>query len=80
MELKLLQTCEGDTPLVAQLSGRDPETLYQAAKIVIASFGDNLSAIDLNLGCPQECAKKVNMALFCWTSLCKLFIQYPSIM
>ena len=85
MELKLLQTCEGDTPLVAQLSGRDPETLYQAAKIVIASFGDNLSAIDLNLGCPQECAKKGKYGAFlldepmqtfhCIQALCKASVE-----
>ena len=80
-ELKLLETCEGDTPLVAQLCGRDPKTLYDAAKVIIAAFGKNLSAIDLNLGCPQACAEKGKYGAFlleepeqtskCIASLCK---------
>ena len=80
-ELKLLETCEGDTPLVAQLCGRDPKTLYDAAKVVIAAFGKNLNAIDLNLGCPQVCAEKGKYGAFlleepeqtskCIASLCK---------
>lgn len=63
-ELKLLETCKGDTPLVAQLSGRDPTTLYRAAKVVIKAFGENLNAIDFNLGCPQACAEKGKYGAF----------------
>jgi tRNA-dihydrouridine synthase 1 len=80
-EMKLLETCEGDTPLVAQLSGRDPHTLYAAAKLVINAFGKNLNAIDLNLGCLQKCAEKGKYGAFlleepdqtfkCIKSLCK---------
>ena len=85
-EMKLLETCEGDTPLVAQLSGRDPRTLYAAANIVINAFGKNLNAIDLNLGCPQKCAEKGKYGAFlleepdqtfkCIESLCKASNDY----
>jgi tRNA-dihydrouridine synthase 1 len=45
---------DADRPLIAQLSGRDPDTLVAAARLIEA----RVDAIDLNLGCPQAKAKE----------------------
>jgi len=42
-----------DRPLVVQFSGRDPDTLVAAARLVQA----HVDAVDFNLGCPQQRAK-----------------------
>ncbi len=46
-----------ERPLLAQLGGTDAATLVSAAKW-IESSGLPVDAIDLNLGCPQSCAKR----------------------
>lgn len=45
---------QADRPLIAQLSGRDPDTLVAAARLIEA----RVDAVDLNLGCPQSRAKE----------------------
>jgi len=47
-------TAEGDTPLIAQFCGDDPQLLVQSAKYV----QHKVSAVDINFGCPQGIAKK----------------------
>ena len=43
-----------DRPVVAQFAGDDPQVLLQAAKHV----EHRVTAVDLNLGCPQKIAKR----------------------
>lgn len=50
------QTCPEDRPLVVQFCGNDPELIVRAAKIV----QKDCDAIDINLGCPQEVARRGN--------------------
>jgi tRNA-dihydrouridine synthase len=45
-----------DRPLIVQLAGDDPETLLSVAKMIV--MHGEISAIDLNLGCPQNIAKR----------------------
>eukprot|EP00978_Attheya_sp_CCMP212_P001054 scaffold2161_cov57-Attheya_sp.AAC.2 len=52
-------TCSQDRPLVVQICGRCPEQIESATKALIEIYehrGNPLDGIDLNLGCPQECA------------------------
>lgn len=51
-----------DSPLIVQLAGDDPFVLVQAGKY-LQSTG-NVSAIDLNLGCPQKIAKRGNYGAY----------------
>lgn len=51
--IKEFQTTADDTPLLAQFCGTDPETMVAAAKKV----EKYCEAVDLNLGCPQHCAR-----------------------
>jgi len=48
--------------LVVQLCGSQPDKLYQASTALLDLFSANAAAlpfgIDLNLGCPQQCAAK----------------------
>jgi len=47
-------TAPGDDPLVAQFCGDDAELLVESAKYI----QDQVSAIDINFGCPQGIARK----------------------
>jgi tRNA-dihydrouridine synthase len=46
-----------DRPLIVQLNGNDAKTLIDAGGMIAK---DNVSAIDLNLGCPQQIARRGN--------------------
>lgn len=46
---KMFFSSAEDRPLVLQLAGHDPETVYKAAMF----FVDKVDIVDLNLGCPQ---------------------------
>eukprot|EP00030_Apusomonadida_sp_AF-17_P002459 a339721_97.p1 GENE.a339721_97~~a339721_97.p1 ORF type:complete len:424 (-),score=138.34 a339721_97:358-1500(-) len=52
--------CAEDRPLVAQFAGDDPETILAAALHV----QDHVDAVDLNLGCPQDIARRGHYGSF----------------
>jgi tRNA-dihydrouridine synthase 1 len=49
-----------DRPLIVQFCGNDPDQILTSAKVV-EPFCD---AIDINLGCPQDIAKKGKYGAF----------------
>jgi tRNA-dihydrouridine synthase 1 len=49
-----------EDPLIAQFCGDDPQTLLAAAKCI----ENEVSAVDLNLGCPQGIARRGNYGSF----------------
>mmetsp|Transcript_46440 Transcript_46440/g.112573 ORF Transcript_46440/g.112573 Transcript_46440/m.112573 type:complete len:521 (+) Transcript_46440:31-1593(+) len=51
---------EGDceTPLIVQLAGNEPDLLIQQASMILDHTDGKISGIDVNLGCPQQIAKK----------------------
>lgn len=53
---KFVNPHELEKPLIAQLAGSNVKELVEAGRILIKR--GSISAIDLNLGCPQKCAQK----------------------
>lgn len=63
----LLKTEHGvprDRPLLVQLGGSDEVALVAAAREIEAAHGDAIDGIDLNLGCPQSCARRGSFGAF----------------
>jgi tRNA-dihydrouridine synthase len=63
----LLKTVDGvprDRPLIVQLGGADEAALVAAAREIEATHGHVIDAIDLNLGCPQSCARRGSYGAF----------------
>lgn len=60
--LFLEDSCKEDTPLIVQLCGNNPDILYQATCAAVQHYKRNhhnaIYGVDLNLGCPQKCAKE----------------------
>ena len=51
-----------DRPLIAQLGGGDPQVVGAAAAAIYAEHG--IDGVELNLGCPQSCAKRGGYGAF----------------
>jgi tRNA-dihydrouridine synthase len=58
------QTCANDRPLFAQFCGNDADTLIQASKLI----ENQVDGVDLNLGCPENIAKKGNYGSFLFSN------------
>ena len=54
------QTATGDRPLIAQFCGDNAATLIEATNLI----KDQIDAVDLNLGCPENIARKGNYGTF----------------
>jgi len=79
--------------LIVQLCGNQPKKLYQASTALLDLFSSSNAdalpwGIDLNLGCPQQCAAKGNfgaflverdaeMAVECLRSMRRAIDEYP---
>ncbi|GBG24844.1 tRNA-dihydrouridine16/17 synthase NADP+-like [Hondaea fermentalgiana] len=59
-EHSLIDVDGEESPVVAQLAGRDADELVAAGRLI----QDKVAAIDLNLGCPQICAKRGRYGAF----------------
>lgn len=57
---KYLSTHTDDTPLIVQFASRDPAEAVTAGLAV----QDMCCAVDMNLGCPQQCARKGGYGAF----------------
>lgn len=60
--LELLRPCADDTPVIAQLAGSDPLEMLAAAQRLWD--GGQIAGVDINLGCPQQCAKAGNYGAY----------------
>lgn len=65
----MFQTCADDRPLIVQFAGHDPSSLLSAALIV----QDKCDAVDINLGCPQNIAKRGRYGAFLMEELDLLY-------
>ena len=65
----MFQTCADDRPLIVQFAGHDPSTLLSAALKV----QDKCDAVDINLGCPQNIAKRGRYGAFLMEELDLLY-------
>ncbi len=48
----LLTLSPEETPCVVQLFGADPEIMAAQARSIVDRYGDDVAAIDINMGCP----------------------------
>jgi len=51
---QIFTTCKEEGPVIAQISGNDPDLILKGCRFL----EKECSAIDLNLGCPQNIARK----------------------
>ena len=51
-------TCKQDRPLIAQFCGHDPQVMLQAVKYIENNNDYLADAVDINLGCPQNIARR----------------------
>lgn len=61
------RTAAGDWPLVAQFAGADPDAVETAVGRALEAAGEhvgNVVALDLNLGCPQNIARRGRYGAF----------------
>jgi tRNA-dihydrouridine synthase len=67
--LLLTDICADREPLIVQICGNHPETLEKATRVLLElndKFENNLQiqGVDLNLGCPQNCALEGGFGAF----------------
>lgn len=59
-----LVTCPEDRPLIVQLAGHDPEKMLASALIIQSGKYGVVDAVDINIGCPQNIAKRGRYGAF----------------
>ena len=50
---KLIRISPGEKPCAIQLFGSEPDIIYQMVKELYDTVGDDISMIDINMGCPM---------------------------